>query len=109
GTTENTTLSLHDALPISLLIFDEVITGFRWSPGGGQQRFGVTPDMTTMAKIVAGGMPGGAVAGRQDVMEMVAFSDDATFNKTRRVPQAGTYNANPLAAAAGAACLTKAA
>jgi glutamate-1-semialdehyde 2,1-aminomutase len=65
--------------------------------------------MTTMAKIVAGGMPGGAVAGRQDVMEMVAFSDDATFNKTRRVPQAGTYNANPLAAAAGAACLTKAA
>src|SRR5690606_27378363 len=93
----------------TLLIFDEVITGFRWSPGGAQQRFGVTPDMTTMAKIVAGGMPGGAVAGRQDVMEMVAFSDDATFNKTRRVPQAGTYNANPLAAAAGAACLTKAA
>jgi glutamate-1-semialdehyde 2,1-aminomutase len=91
----------------SLLIFDEVITGFRWSPGGAQQRFGVTPDMTTMAKIVAGGMPGGAVAGRKDIMEMMIFSDDATFNKTRRVPQAGTYNSNPLAAAAGAACLTK--
>ena len=91
----------------SLLIFDEVITGFRWAPGGAQQRFGVTPDITTMAKIVAGGMPGGAVAGRKDIMEMVAFSDDPTFNKTRRVPQAGTYNSNPLAAAAGAACLTK--
>ena len=47
-----------------VLIFDEVITGFRWAPGGAQQRFGVTPDMTTMAKIVAGGMPGGAVAGQ---------------------------------------------
>ncbi len=65
----------------ALLIFDEVITGFRWSPGGAQQRFGVTPDMTTMAKIVAGGMPGGAVGGRKDIMEIVAFHDDATFNK----------------------------
>jgi glutamate-1-semialdehyde 2,1-aminomutase len=91
----------------SLLIFDEVITGFRWSPGGAQQRFGVTPDMTTMAKIVAGGMPGGAVAGRKDIMEMMIFSDDPAFNKNRRVPQAGTYNSNPLAAAAGTACLTK--
>jgi glutamate-1-semialdehyde 2,1-aminomutase len=91
----------------AVLIFDEVITGFRWAPGGAQERFGVTPDMTTMAKIVAGGMPGGAVAGRQDIMEMVAFSEDANFNKTRRVPQAGTYNSNPLAAAAGTACLTK--
>jgi glutamate-1-semialdehyde 2,1-aminomutase len=63
--------------------------------------------MTTMAKIVAGGMPGGAVAGRKDIMEMVAFTDDKDFNKNRRVPQAGTYNANPLAAAAGEACLIK--
>jgi glutamate-1-semialdehyde 2,1-aminomutase len=91
----------------ALLIFDEVITGFRWSPGGAQQRLGVTPDVTTMAKIVAGGMPGGAVAGRKDIMEMMIFSDDPAFNKSRRVPQAGTYNSNPLAAAAGAACLTK--
>jgi glutamate-1-semialdehyde 2,1-aminomutase len=91
----------------AVLIFDEVITGFRWAPGGAQQRFGVTPDVTTMAKIVAGGMPGGAVAGKREIMELIAFSDDATFNKTRRVPQAGTYNANPLAAAAGTAMLTK--
>jgi glutamate-1-semialdehyde 2,1-aminomutase len=95
----------HDAV----LIFDEVITGFRWAPGGAQQRFGVTPDLTTMAKIVAGGMPGGAVAGKRDIMEMIEFRDEPGWNKDRRVPQAGTYNANPLAAAAGTACLTKAA
>lgn len=93
----------------AVLIFDEVITGFRWSPGGAQGRFGVTPDLTTMAKIVAGGMPGGAVAGRREIMEMIAFSTDKTWNEKRRVPQAGTFNANPLAAAAGYACLTKAA
>jgi glutamate-1-semialdehyde 2,1-aminomutase len=90
-----------------LLIFDEVITGFRWAPGGAQQRFGVTPDLTTMAKIIAGGMPGGAVAGRRDVMEMMEFKDEAGWNSSRRVPQAGTYNANPLAAAAGYAALVK--
>jgi len=92
----------------AVLIFDEVISGFRWAPGGAQQRFGVTPDLTTMAKIVAGGMPGGAVAGKREVMEMIAFrDDDPDFNKNRRVPQAGTYNANPLAAAAGTAMLTR--
>jgi len=67
----------------------------------------VTPDLTTMAKIIAGGMPGGAVAGRADVMEMVAFRDTPGWNSSRRVPQAGTYNANPLAAAAGYAALLK--
>jgi glutamate-1-semialdehyde 2,1-aminomutase len=93
----------------AVLIFDEVITGFRWSPGGAQARFGVTPDLTTMAKIVAGGMPGGAVAGKKEIMEMIAFRDgDKDWNEKRRTPQAGTYNANPLAAAAGFACLTKA-
>jgi glutamate-1-semialdehyde 2,1-aminomutase len=91
----------------SVLIFDEVITGFRWAPGGAQQRFGVIPDLTTMAKIVAGGMPGGAIAGRTDIMEMIKFTDDASWNSTRRVPQAGTYNANPLAAVAGYTCLRK--
>ncbi len=90
-----------------LVIFDEVITGFRWAPGGAQERFGVTPDLTTMAKIVAGGMPGGAVAGRADVMDMIAFKDEPGWNSKRRVPQAGTYNANPLAAAAGVAALAK--
>ena len=95
--------SKHDVL----LIFDEVITGFRWSPGGAQGRFGILPDLTTMAKIVAGGMPGGAVAGRADVMEMVAFSGDKKWNSARRVPQAGTYNGNPLAAVAGRVALEK--
>jgi glutamate-1-semialdehyde 2,1-aminomutase len=91
----------------AVLIFDEVITGFRWAPGGAQERFGVTPDLTTMAKIVAGGMPGGAVAGQTALMQMIAFKDEPGWNANRRVPQAGTYNANPLAAAAGLACLRK--
>lgn len=89
----------------AVLIFDEVITGFRWAPGGAQQRFGITPDITTMAKIVAGGMPGGAVAGKTDLMQMIAFKDDPGWNQTKKVIQAGTYNGNPLAAAAGIACL----
>lgn len=89
-----------------LLIFDEVITGFRWAPGGAQERFGVTPDMTTMAKIVAGGMPGGAVSGRADVMSVVAFSDDPAV-QAKKVPHMGTYNANPLAAAAGTKAVEK--
>ncbi len=76
----------------AVLIFDEVITGFRWAPGGAQERFGVTPDLTTMAKIVAGGMPGGAVAGKTDFMQMIAFKDEPGWNANRRVPQAGTYN-----------------
>ncbi|MBA3414718.1 MAG: aminotransferase class III-fold pyridoxal phosphate-dependent enzyme [Chloroflexia bacterium] len=91
----------------AILIFDEVITGFRWAPGGAQERFGVLPDLTTMAKIVAGGMPGGAVAGRAEVMEVLEFKDDPDWNATRKVRHQGTYNANPLAAAAGAACLAK--
>ena len=54
-----------------VLIFDEVITGFRWSPGGKQKLLGVTPDMTTMAKIVAGGMTGGAIGGKGDIMRVL--------------------------------------
>jgi glutamate-1-semialdehyde 2,1-aminomutase len=93
----------------AVLIFDEVITGFRWAPGGAQERFAVTPDLTTMAKIVAGGMPGGALAGRHDVMEVLAFRDDPVWNSTRKVRHQGTYNASPVIAAAGTACLRKAA
>jgi glutamate-1-semialdehyde 2,1-aminomutase len=87
------------------LIFDEVITGFRYSPGGAQQYYGVTPDLTTLAKIVAGGLPGGAVAGKAEIMEIQQFSGDAQRDRHRRVLQQGTYNANPLSAAAGVACL----
>jgi len=88
----------------TILIFDEVITGFRWSPGGAQRRFGVIPDMTTMAKILAGGFPGGGVAGRADIMEGLIFKD-AAWNSTRKVIHPGTYNGNPVAATAGYTCL----
>ncbi len=90
----------------AVLLFDEVITGFRWAPGGAQERFGVSPDLTTMAKIVAGGMPGGAVAGKKEIMEYLLFKDDAAWN-AKKVIHPGTYNANPLAATAGFTCLQK--
>jgi glutamate-1-semialdehyde 2,1-aminomutase len=88
------------------LIFDEVITGFRFAPGGAQAYHGVTPDMTTLAKILAGGLPGGAVAGRADILDHIAFTGDADHDRFRRVAHAGTYNANPLSAAAGIAALS---
>jgi glutamate-1-semialdehyde 2,1-aminomutase len=85
-----------------ILIFDEVITGFRVSPGGAQQAYGVTPDMTTLAKIVAGGLPGGCVAGRADIIDQIAVRDDGS---RERISHPGTFNANPLSAAAGSTCL----
>ncbi len=89
-----------------LLVFDEVITGFRVSPGGAQAHSGVTPDLATFAKIVAGGFPGGAVAGRKDVMDVMTMRDDRRWNVANRVPHQGTFNANPITAAAGLATLT---
>jgi glutamate-1-semialdehyde 2,1-aminomutase len=88
-----------------VLIFDEVITGFRYAPGGAQQYFGVTPDLTTLAKIVAGGLPGGALCGAREPMSMIAHRGDAVWDRTRRVAHAGTFNANPLSAAAAIATL----
>lgn len=91
-----------------VLIFDEVITGFRFAPGGAQERYGVAADLATYAKVIAGGMPGGAVAGRGDVMEVLAFrDDDPMWNATKKVRHQGTFNAQPVAAAAGAAALRK--
>ncbi|HET8628293.1 MAG TPA: aspartate aminotransferase family protein [Thermomicrobiales bacterium] len=87
-----------------ILIFDEVVTGFRWSPGGVQGLTGITPDLTTLAKILAGGLPGGAVAGREEIMALLEFRD-AEWNRTRKVAHPGTYNANPLSAAAGVTAL----
>jgi glutamate-1-semialdehyde 2,1-aminomutase len=81
----------------ALLIFDEVITGFRVAHGGAQARYGVTPDLTVLGKIVGGGMPVGAYGGRRDLMELVAPSGP--------VYQAGTLSGHPLAMAAGAATL----
>lgn len=88
-----------------VLIFDEVITGFRYSPGGAQQLYGVTPDVTTLAKIVAGGLPGGAVVGKRDVLGVQTFSGELHHDRYERVLQQGTFNANPLSAAAGLTAL----
>lgn len=81
----------------SLLIFDEVITGFRLSIGGAQQLYGVTPDLTALGKIVGGGMPLAAYGGKREIMECVA--------PLGSVYQAGTLSGNPIAAAAGEAAI----
>ena len=81
----------------TVLIFDEVITGFRLAKGGAQARFGVTPDLTTLGKIVGGGMPVGAYGGRADLMVKIAPEGP--------VYQAGTLSGHPLAMAAGCATL----
>ncbi len=89
----------------ALLIFDEVVTGFRVAPGGAQEKLGVTPDVTTLAKILSGGLPGGAVAGREDVMASLATNPDPEQNRRTKISHHGTFNANPLSAAAGVAML----
>jgi glutamate-1-semialdehyde 2,1-aminomutase len=83
-----------------LLIFDEVITGFRVAPGGAQAHYGVRPDLTTLAKVLAGGLPGGCVAGRSDVLAHLEFRPGKP-----KMRHPGTFNANPLSAAAGVAAL----
>jgi glutamate-1-semialdehyde 2,1-aminomutase len=88
----------------TLLIFDEVVTGFRVSAGGAQAALDVTPDMTTLAKVLAGGLPGGAVAGKKDVLELLDFGV-AKARGVEKVAHPGTFNANPLSAAAGIATL----
>ncbi|HEY6431576.1 MAG TPA: aminotransferase class III-fold pyridoxal phosphate-dependent enzyme [Acetobacteraceae bacterium] len=89
----------------TLLILDEVVTGFRVSPGGAQVAFGVRPDLSSFAKIVAGGLPGAAVAGRADVMDRLDFAASARTGQ-EKVQHPGTFNANPVSAAAGTAALT---
>jgi glutamate-1-semialdehyde 2,1-aminomutase len=80
-----------------LLVFDEVMTGFRIAVGGATERFGVTPDLVTLGKVIGGGVPVAAYGGRRDLMEQVAPSGP--------VYQAGTLSGNPLAMAAGIATL----
>jgi glutamate-1-semialdehyde 2,1-aminomutase len=82
----------------ALLVFDEVITGFRLGPGGAQERYGVAADLVLLGKILGGGLPVGAVAGRADVMEQLAPSGP--------IYQAGTLSGNPIAMAAGIAMMT---
>lgn len=83
----------------AVLVFDEVITGFRVARGGAQERFGVTPDLTILGKIVGGGLPLAAFGGRAEIMDRLAPSGD--------VYQAGTLSGNPLATAAGLAVLRR--
>lgn len=91
----------------TLLVIDEVISGFRWSPGGYQATVGVTPDLSPLGKIVSGGLGGGAaVCGRADIMEMLKIKPgDAEWNRYRRILHNGTWNANPVNAAAGVTML----
>jgi glutamate-1-semialdehyde 2,1-aminomutase len=85
----------------TMLIFDEVVTGFRWAPGGVQEIAGVSPDLTVLGKILAGGMPGGAVCGGAAVMDLIGKGRD----DPRGVAHPGTHNAHPLSAAAGVTTL----
>jgi glutamate-1-semialdehyde 2,1-aminomutase len=87
------------------LIYDEVITGFRYSPGGYQGLIGVTPDLAVLGKIVTGGLPGGAVVGRAEIMSLFDFTGDAQHDRYGRVSHLGTFNANPLSTASGIASL----
>jgi glutamate-1-semialdehyde 2,1-aminomutase len=81
----------------ALLVFDEVITGFRVGPGGAQERSGVSPDLTVMGKVIGGGLPAAAYGGSRELMENIAPAGD--------VYQAGTLSGNPLAVAAGLATM----
>jgi glutamate-1-semialdehyde 2,1-aminomutase len=81
----------------TLLIFDEVMTGFRVHPGGAQALYGIKPDLTTLGKVIGGGLPVGAYGGRREIMEMIAPAGP--------VYQAGTLSGNPLAMSAGIATL----
>jgi len=81
----------------AVLIFDEVMTGFRVALGGAQARFGIRPDLTTLGKVIGGGLPVGAVGGRRDIMEKLA--------PLGPVYQAGTLSGNPVAVAAGLSTL----
>jgi len=88
-----------------VFIMDEVVTGFRLSSGGAHMRWGIDPDITTMAKIIAGGQHGAAVGGKLDIIELMAFRNDTNWNNYGRVAQGGTYNAQPITAVAGIATL----
>lgn len=100
---------LHDLRALAdkyncVLIFDEIITGFRWSPGGKQALLNIKPDLTTMAKVVAGGMPGGALGGREEIMRLLD-PNVMVDGLQPAVIHRGTFNGSPLVAAAAVATL----
>ncbi|WP_425067382.1 aspartate aminotransferase family protein [Reyranella sp.] len=88
-----------------VMLMDEVITGYRWSSGGAQKAFGITPDLCIQAKIVAGGLPGGAVSGKREIMDRIDHVATAA-RKIERILHPGTFNANPLSAAAAVTALS---
>src|SRR5207253_3065582 len=88
-----------------ILIFDEVVTGFRMAAGGAQEYYGVTADLTCLAKAVAGGLPGAALVGRADLLDAITLKGDAKRDRTQRVADQGTFSGTPLIAAAGVAAL----
>ena len=87
-----------------ILIFDEVVAGFRAAKGGAQEYFGLMPDLASLAKILAGGLPGGAVCGRKDLLDLLDF-DITAAKGVEKIGHQGTFNANPLSAAAGTTTL----
>ena len=80
-----------------ILVFDEVVTGFRLALGGIQELYGVIPDLVALGKAMGGGFPIGAFAGRRAIMQMVAPSEDVTYNRQKIAYHSGTYNSNPVA------------
>jgi len=90
-----------------VFIMDEVVTGFRCAPGGAQEYYGVKPDLCTLAKILAAGLNGGAVVGRSDIMDLLEIRTDTQWQTTKKMLHYGTFNANPLSAAAGIAMLKR--
>ena len=84
-----------------------MISGFRVSPGGAQGYYNITPDLTTLAKILAGGLPGGAVAGKEELLNLISIKAAKSNSGGQRMPHPGTFNANPLSAAAGIAMLKR--
>lgn len=98
--------ALHDVARSAgvVLIFDEVITGFRWSPGGRQARDGIIPDLTTLAKIATGGLPGGVVCGRAEIMELMS-NTTTQDGLAPAVSHKGTFNGAPIVAAIACAAM----
>ncbi len=90
----------------AVFILDEVLSGFRIAPGGAQSFYGLSPDLTTLAKILCGGMPGGAVAGRADILDLMA-ADEARRAGRPKVLHQGTFTANPVSMAAGLATIAQ--
>ena len=87
----------------ALLIFDEIVTGFRVSLGGAQEYYNILPDLTTLGKILVGGLPGGAVAGKKSILDYLASNSDPD----KKMPHLGTFSGNPLSAVAGTANLKR--